>query len=67
MDGAIPVAILALARTMKLEVVAEGIENEDQLEFLLKEGCPVGQGYFFSRPMAAEGVEEQFLAKVGPD
>ena len=61
MDGAIPVAILALARTMKLEVVAEGIENEDQLEFLLNEGCTLGQGYLFGRPLTPEAVEETIL------
>ena len=60
-DGAIPVAILALAHSMKLEVVAEGIENDDQLAFLLREGCTAGQGYLFSRPLTAEAVEATIL------
>jgi EAL domain-containing protein (putative c-di-GMP-specific phosphodiesterase class I) len=38
---------------MKLEVIAEGIETEEQLAFLRKKKCPQGQGYLFSRPVPA--------------
>lgn len=56
--------ILLLARTLKLDVVAEGIETESQLEFLRRLDCDYGQGYFFSKPVsAAEAgkVVEAFL------
>ena len=47
-------AILALARSLGLEVVAEGIETEHQLRILRDMGCVYGQGYFFGRPHPAE-------------
>jgi EAL domain-containing protein (putative c-di-GMP-specific phosphodiesterase class I) len=47
-------AILALARSLGLEVVAEGIETEQQLCVLRDMGCMYGQGYFFGRPHPAE-------------
>lgn len=47
-------AILALARSLGLEVVAEGIETEQQLRILRDMGCVYGQGYFFGRPNPAE-------------
>jgi EAL domain-containing protein (putative c-di-GMP-specific phosphodiesterase class I) len=39
-------------------VIAEGVETEEQLHFLQKEGCSEGQGYFFSRPIIAEQFAE---------
>jgi diguanylate cyclase (GGDEF)-like protein/PAS domain S-box-containing protein len=53
-DAAIASAIIALARTMTLEVVAEGIETREQLAFLKAKECQIGQGYLFSRPLPAE-------------
>ncbi len=47
-------AILALARSLGLEVVAEGIETEQQLRILRDMGCVYGQGYFFGRPKSAD-------------
>jgi len=61
-DGAIPVAILALARSMRLEVVAEGIEREEQLAFLVQEGCRLGQGYLLGHPMAPEELAGALFA-----
>ncbi|HEY7130708.1 MAG TPA: EAL domain-containing protein, partial [Candidatus Limnocylindrales bacterium] len=43
-------AIIALGRTLDLRVVAEGIEEEAQLEALRNLGCELGQGYLFGRP-----------------
>ncbi len=57
-------AVISLARSLELETVAEGVEEESQLEFLLAEGCPVGQGYLFSRPVPAmqiAGVQQTLL------
>lgn len=44
-------AIISLAHSLGLRVVAEGIETEDQAGFLMGEGCAVGQGYLYSRPL----------------
>ncbi|HHT00233.1 MAG TPA: EAL domain-containing protein, partial [Thiomicrospira sp.] len=50
-DNAITASIVSLAKAMKLETVAEGIETVEQLEFLTQLGCKQGQGYLFSRPL----------------
>lgn len=52
-DLAIVKAIIALARSLKLQVIAEGVETETQLALLSAEGCQEYQGYFFARPMDA--------------
>lgn len=51
-DVAIVKLILAMARQLNLQVVAEGIENHEQAEFLVKNNCDAMQGFLFSRPMA---------------
>jgi diguanylate cyclase (GGDEF)-like protein/PAS domain S-box-containing protein len=53
-DEAIVRAIIALARSLGLETVAEGVEEAHQAEFLLREGCNLVQGYLYSRPFPAE-------------
>ncbi|WP_339165227.1 EAL domain-containing protein [Siminovitchia sp. FSL W7-1587] len=53
-------AILVLARTLGINVVAEGVESKSQLHFLEKEGCNQGQGYLFSKPVASD-VFERYL------
>lgn len=50
-DAAITHAIISLARSLKLEVVAEGIETRDQMRYLKKNGCHHGQGFLFSKPV----------------
>ncbi len=55
-DAQITSAIIGLGHQMALEVVAEGVENEAQLDFLRLEGCDEVQGYYFSRPIPAEDV-----------
>ena len=56
-DASIAISIIALARSMNLNVVAEGIETEAQLIFLRDQGCFHGQGYYFSRPVPPEDIE----------
>ncbi|WP_051192341.1 EAL domain-containing protein [Butyrivibrio sp. VCB2001] len=50
--------ILDIAKSLKLMVVAEGVENGDQLEFLKGHGCEMVQGYYFSKPVPAEDFEK---------
>jgi len=61
-DLAIVRAIIALARAMRLSVIAEGVEKPEQLELLRCEDCHQYQGYFFAHPMDADGVS----AKLKP-
>ncbi|WP_295456503.1 EAL domain-containing protein, partial [uncultured Thiodictyon sp.] len=51
-------AVIALGRTLGLRVVAEGIETQGQADFLTAEGCGIGQGYLFSRPLPAAAFED---------
>jgi EAL domain-containing protein (putative c-di-GMP-specific phosphodiesterase class I) len=53
-DARICTAIIGLAHDIGLEVVAEGIEWQSHIDFLQNQACDVGQGYFISRPLAAE-------------
>ena len=52
-DVAIIGAIIAMARSLKMEVLAEGVETEEQLDFLTRHGCNRFQGFYFSRPLPA--------------
>ena len=57
-DGAaIAKAIIAMAHSLNLSVVAEGVETEEQVAFLSDAGCDVMQGYYFAKPMPAEQLE----------
>ncbi len=53
-DAAIVSAVIAMARSLKARVVAEGVETPQQLEFLLAHECDEAQGHYFSRPVPAE-------------
>ena len=50
-DASIAVAIITLAHSLKLKVIAEGVETEAQLDFLRSRGCDEMQGYYFSHPL----------------
>ncbi len=55
-DRGIVRAIVALARTLSLEVVAEGVEREDQAQFLRENGCFLAQGYLYSHPVSPDEI-----------
>jgi diguanylate cyclase len=61
-DVAITTATIQMAHGLKLRVVAEGIETPAQADFLRKQGCDMGQGFLFSRPVSFEEVMEFFVA-----
>jgi diguanylate cyclase (GGDEF)-like protein/PAS domain S-box-containing protein len=56
-DAAIVRVIIALAHSMGMQVHAEGIEQREQARFLLEQGCGMGQGYWFGRPMPAQQLD----------
>jgi EAL domain-containing protein (putative c-di-GMP-specific phosphodiesterase class I) len=62
-EWAFPAAIIALGRTLNLRIVAEGIEQEWQLERLRSLGCELGQGFYFARPTDATGFEAYVAAR----
>ncbi|WP_288393249.1 EAL domain-containing protein [uncultured Herbaspirillum sp.] len=50
-------AVIRIGESLKLTVVAEGVEDADQYRLLVSQGCDVAQGYYFSRPMSADQLE----------
>jgi diguanylate cyclase (GGDEF)-like protein/PAS domain S-box-containing protein len=56
-DAAIAKAVIALAHSMKLNVIAEGVETSEQLAFLREQSCDVVQGYYLGKPMPARQME----------
>lgn len=58
--------ILMLAHSLRLKVVAEGIETHQQYRVLQALGCNYGQGYFFARPLSAQQVEQLFASQSLP-
>ncbi len=60
-DGAIVSAIIALAQKLKLDIIAEGIENKEQQDFLIANNCHRAQGFFYSKPMPVGEFKRLFL------
>jgi EAL domain-containing protein (putative c-di-GMP-specific phosphodiesterase class I) len=57
-DATITQTIISLARNLNIQLVAEGIETEEQVEFLLHRECATGQGFLFSKPVPAQQVTQ---------
>ena len=56
-DGAIARAVIAMAHSMNLKVIAEGVETEEQYQFLKDHECEIIQGYLISKPVPAKEFE----------
>ena len=56
-DASIARAVIALAKSLKLSVIAEGVETKEQRDFLVENGCNLIQGYFYSKPVPPEEME----------
>jgi len=63
-NAAICSAIIAMAHALNLLVIAEGVENEAQKEFLFQQKCDQIQGYLISKPLSAETFENAFLIEA---
>jgi EAL domain-containing protein (putative c-di-GMP-specific phosphodiesterase class I) len=63
-SAAIAQTIVSLSRAMGLPVIAEGVETEEQREFLTRIGCHAFQGYTFSRPLPLDEFESQWLPSI---
>jgi EAL domain-containing protein (putative c-di-GMP-specific phosphodiesterase class I) len=61
-DEAIAIAIIQLGKSLNLSVIAEGVETEEQAAFLLRHGCNLAQGYFYSRPILPALLLEKWKA-----
>jgi diguanylate cyclase (GGDEF)-like protein/PAS domain S-box-containing protein len=64
-NGVIASAAIAIGSSLRRHVVAEGIENREQLDFLKAKSCEEGQGFYFGQPMPGKGMED-FLRKNHP-
>lgn len=58
-------AIIQISKNLNLKTIAEGIETEEQKKILLKEGCDLGQGYIFSKPLSSQEIEIMLKKKNG--
>ena len=66
-DRRLIMLVLDLAKYLKVLVVAEGVETEEQLAFLQEGGCDLIQGYYFSRPLPAEEFEELIRREIATE
>jgi EAL domain-containing protein (putative c-di-GMP-specific phosphodiesterase class I) len=64
-DASLTRAIIAMARSLGLTTIAEGVETAGQLDFLLREGCDGIQGYLFSAPLPAAQTSALLRERIG--
>jgi len=62
-EAAITGAIISMARSLNLKVIAEGVENEEQISFLRAQHCDEFQGYYFSKPLPADEFAKKILSR----
>jgi diguanylate cyclase (GGDEF)-like protein/PAS domain S-box-containing protein len=63
-DSALVAAAVAMGRALEMEVVAEGIETNEQVADLRELGCPLGQGYLFAKPLPPEEIDSLLRADI---
>src|SRR5450631_514014 len=63
-DSAITAAIISMAKSLRLKVIAEGVENEAQMSFLRAHQCDEIQGYYFSKPLATEQAADKLRSNA---
>lgn len=64
-DAVIAKAIIAMGQCLELHVIAEGVEDEAQRDFLLQNGCQAFQGYLFAKPLDAEALASFVACRRG--
>ena len=55
-DQAVVQAVIAMSHALGKKVIAEGVETQEQSQFLIENGCDIVQGYWFSKPVSAEEI-----------
>ncbi len=63
-NNEITTAMIAMGKALNIEIIAEGVENQEQLQFLKDKGCFFIQGFFYSRPLPEENITK-ILAQGG--
>ncbi|MDQ0242729.1 diguanylate cyclase (GGDEF)-like protein/PAS domain S-box-containing protein [Bacillus fengqiuensis] len=63
-QGSIAKAIIDMGHDLKFTVIAEGIEQAEQVKFLLQNSCKIGQGYYFSKPLPPEDIKPHFHSSL---
>lgn len=61
--ASIVAAMISMAKMLNLEVIAEGVETKEELDFLVSQNCTKIQGYYFGKPCSIEEFEEKYLGK----
>ena len=64
-DASFARMVISIAKSLNLDLIAEGVETAEQLEFLRREGCRQIQGYYFSKPLSPDAAFEYLKAHDG--
>ncbi len=62
-DAAITSAIISMGKSLRQRVVAEGVETDEQLQFLHKQGCDAIQGFYYNQPLPADEFAQLLMTK----
>ena len=66
-DASFARMVIGIAKSLNLDLIAEGVESEEQLEFLKDEGCRLIQGFYFSKPLSADKAQEYLQLHYLPE